>query len=290
MNFRRRAIVRFVALAVGLLLAAGAVDYWRDRQVREALHAALTPIQITNCELQRFGSTHDGGYLMCANLLKPSQAAYSYGIDGRDDWGCDVARSLQVPLRQYDCFNTTAPSCEGVAAQFHAECVGPARATIDGRPFDTMANHIVRNGDSGKRLVMKMDVEGAEWRSLVSAPDHVLEAIDQLAVEFHRVEDRAYLETIDRLNLFFYVAHYHHNNYECRPGFEPFAGPVFEVLFVNKRIAVANPWVTAWGASPLDAPNDPGRGDCQAEPQRSEPDRIARWLLRKVRGAAELLR
>jgi hypothetical protein len=286
----RRAIARIVVAAAVLLVVAGAIDYRRDRQVREALYAALTPIQIINCDLQRFGSRHDGGYLMCGNLLHRSQAAYSYGIDGNDDWGCEVAGPLNIPLHQYDCFNTTAPACSAAAPRFHAECVGPATATIDGRAFDTIASQIVENGDSGKRLVVKMDVEGAEWQSLLAAPDHVLEAIDQLAIEFHRVEDRAFVETITRLTQFFYVAHYHHNNYECRPGFEPFAGPVFEVLLVNTRMAVANPWVTAWASSPLDAPNNPNLGDCQDQPRRSEPERIVRWLRRKARGLADRLR
>ena len=283
--------MRIVAVAVVLLVAGGALDYWRDRQVREALYQALTPIQITNCQLQRFGSANDGGYLMCGNLLKPSQAAYSYGIDGRDEWGCDIAGPLNMPLHQYDCFNLNAPRCtNSVVPQFHAECVGPERATIEGRPFDTIANQIAANGDTGKRLVVKMDVEGSEWQSLVSAPDHVLEAIDQLAVEFHGVDDGEYLPTVRRLTQFVYVAHYHHNNFECRPGFDPFAGRVFEVLMVNKRIAVANPWVTAWEPSPLDAPNDPNAADCQIEPQRPEANRIVQWMRRKTRGVMDRLR
>lgn len=281
-------------MAAGLflvLLLAGGIDYWRDREVRESLFAALAPTHLTNCQLQRFGGPNDGGYLMCGNLLKPGQAVYSYGIDGNDAWGCDVAGPLNIPLHQYDCFNTTAPRCSGNAVpQFHAECVGPARATIEGRPFDTIAAQIEKNGDTGKRLIMKMDVEGSEWQSLATAPDHVLNAIDQLAIEFHRVEDRAYLETTARLNQFFYVAHVHHNNYECRPGFEPFAGPVFEALLVSKRMAVANPWVDARGPSPLDAPNNPAFADCQSPPGGSEPRRVARWVYRKMRGAFEVFR
>ena len=285
MNQARRLAVRIVASLFLVLVLAAGIDYWRDRDVREALYAALAPTQITNCTLQRFGGPNDGGYLMCGNLLKPAQAVYSYGIGGEDAWGCDVAGTLNLPLHQYDCFNTAAPRCSGAAVpQFHAECVGPERATVEGRAFDTLANQIDKNGDTGKRLILKMDVEGTEWQSLVTAPDHVLNAIDQLAIEFHRVEDRAYLDTAARLNEFFYVAHVHHNNYECRPGFEPFAGPVFEALLVNKRMAVSNPWVDARGPSPLDAPNNPAVADCQAPPQGSEPRRIARWLYRKMRG------
>jgi hypothetical protein len=289
-RFNGRAVLRGATVIAVLLAAAVAIVYWRDRQVREALHAAVTPVRITNCQLQRFGGGNDGGYLMCANLLEPSQSAYSYGIAGDDAWGCAVAGPLEIPLHQYDCSNTTAPDCSSASPQFHAECVGPAPATIDGRPYDTVANQVARNGDTGKRLVVKMDVEGSEWQSLLVTPDHILEAIDQIAIEFHRVEDRAFLDTVERLKQFFYVAHYHQNNYECLSGFDPFPGPVFEVLMVNKRIAVANPWETAWGPTPLDAPNNPNLPDCQHEPRRSEPGRFSRWIGRKVRGVVNRYR
>ena len=298
-----RLAARVLAAAIALALVAGGVQYWRKRQVREALYAALTPVQITNCTLARFGNVNDGGYLMCANLMAAAQSGYSYGINGEDAWGCDVAAHTRIPIHQYDCFNTTVPACRGdhpttqsprrggpAATIFHPECVGPERATIENRPFDTIAGHVQANGDIGKRLVMKMDVEGAEWRSLAAAPDYVLEAIDQLAVEFHRVDEAHFVAAAERLNLFFYVAHVHQNNYDCRPGYDPFPGPVFEVLFVNKRIAVANPWVEARGPSALDAPNAPGLPDCQEPPDASEPRRVARWIRRYAGAAINLVR
>jgi hypothetical protein len=287
---RRRPAIAVAAVGVFIAIVAAGIEYWRTRQIREALYDALAPVRVTNCELQRFGNANDGGYLMCGNLMAPAQAAYSYGIDGRDEWGCDVAGPRNLPLHQYDCFNTDAPRCNsGAAPRFHPECVGPEPALIDGRSFDTLANQINKNGHGGLRLVMKMDVEGSEWQSLLTAPDDVLDAIDQLAIEFHRVDDRGYLETAARLNRFFHVAHYHHNNYECRPGFEPFAGPVFELLLVNKRIAETDTSMRARAPSPLDAPNNPALADCQTPPGGSEPRRIARWLTRKARGLAWLL-
>ena len=286
MNRARRLAARVAVVIVVVVVVAGAIEYRRDRRIREALYAALAPVAITNCELKRFGSVNDGGYLMCANLLAPAQSIYSYGIGGADDWGCDVAGKLQVPLHQYDCFISDAPRCKtGITPLFHAECVGPGRATADGRAFDTLANQIEENGDTGKRLIVKMNVKGNEWASLLAAPDHVLNATDQLVVEFYGVEDRAFLDTAARLNQFFYVARVHHNNYQCRPGFEPFAGPVFEALLVSKRLAVANPWVDGRRPSALDAPNNPVAADCQAPLAASEPRRMARWLYRKMLGA-----
>ena len=68
---------------------------------REALYALLRPVALSNCQLQRFGETHDGGYLMCANLLEGVQSGYSYGISGYDQWGCDISTRHNVPVHQY---------------------------------------------------------------------------------------------------------------------------------------------------------------------------------------------
>ena len=44
-------------------------------------------------------------------------------------------------------------------------------AAEEGRLFDTVQNQLAKNGDANKRLVVKMDVEGAEWNSLLHASD-----------------------------------------------------------------------------------------------------------------------
>lgn len=41
----------------------------REARLRESLFAMLQPVALTNCQLERFGERHDGGYLMCGNLL-----------------------------------------------------------------------------------------------------------------------------------------------------------------------------------------------------------------------------
>lgn len=276
-----RLAIRALVLIFVVALIAGGILYWRARQVREQLWAAFTPVQITNCELERVGPKNDGGYLLCGNLLQDAKSTYSYGIAGSDPWGCVIQSKLNLPLHQYDCFDTTVPLCPGnPPANFHAECIGPKRETLEGRPYDTLANQVEKNGDAGKHLIVKMDVEGSEWESLATAPDQVLNDIDQLTAEFHDVEADGVLETAARLSQFFVVAHVHQNNYACLPGFEPFPGPIFEALLVNKRIAKANPSVVVRGVLPIDSPNSPNSRDCQASPGGSEPQRFYSWLRR----------
>jgi hypothetical protein len=230
--------------------------------VRQALLAEIQPVKLANCELRRFGEANDGGYLLCGNLLSGVEGAYSYGISGYDGWGCDLSRLLKVTVHQYDCFDLTRPVCEGGRTVFHGECIGTATAVADGRPYDTLERQIAGNGDASRRLVVKMDVEGAEWASFIEAPAEVLDRIDQLAVEFHGSGDPRYLAAMRRLKEFFYVAHLHWNNYSCSDDHRPFPAWAYEVLLVNKRIGVPDPAGAVTLPHPLDRPNDPGRPEC----------------------------
>lgn len=240
-------------------------------QYRQALFDMLQPVGLSNCELKRFGERHDGGYLMCANLLGGAQAGYSYGISGYDKWGCDIAKAANVSVHQYDCFNTDRPWCWRGTTIFHEECVGDATETREGRLFDSVKNQFAKNGDSGKRIVLKIDVEGAEWDTFLAMPDETFEQIDQMAVEFHWeegsefgwVQDERYPRAVRRLKEFFEVAHIHFNNWSCVGDLAPFTAFAYEVLFVSKRLAVVDPTRRAAGLHPQDSRNNAWRPDCQ---------------------------
>jgi hypothetical protein len=253
---------------VSLNRRAAAQAEEEKRQAGQRLFDEVQPVALKNCQLERFGEENDGGYLMCANLLNDVQSGYSYGISGYDQWGCDISTRRSIPVHQYDCFNLTRPSCPGGVTIFHEECVGATAQTLDGRFFDSIPGQIAKNGDSGKHLVIKIDVEGAEWDSFAATPDDVLQRIDQLAVEFHLVNDFyaihdvKYLDVVRRLKQFFHVANLHFNNYGCTPGVEPFTTWAFEVLFVNKRLDAVDPSRAAAHPHPLDARNNPEKADC----------------------------
>src|ERR1043166_713880 len=157
-----------IALAVAGVVAIGdLVHRATERKVRKAILAELQPVALKNCTFKRFGSANDGGYLMCENLIEPLDAAYSYGIGPNDDWGCEVSRRYHVPVHQYDCFDPARPICNGGTFVFHDECVGDRTGYRGSRFFYTLENQISNNGDSGRRLIIKMDIEGAEWDSLL---------------------------------------------------------------------------------------------------------------------------
>jgi hypothetical protein len=265
---KRRWIVSAVVLAAVVVGATQARDVYRWkalRGLRTDLLAAIRPVRLANCTTKRFGDADDGGYLLCENLAGQARSVYSYGIDGRDQWGCDVARAYHLPVHQYDCFNPKRPLCEGAVFDFHDACVGPAPARLDDREFDSVTNHIAANGDASKHLLMKVDVEHAEWDAFAATPDSTFENIDQLVVEFHGLDEPRYLDVIEKLKKTFHIANVHFNNYACMWWSRPFPSLAYELLFVNKRLGVLDP-AHPWAAypNPLDAPNKPSARDCQS--------------------------
>ena len=234
-------------------------------RLRESLFAELQPVALKNCVVKRFGEPHDGGYLLCANLLHGVRSGYSYGISGYDGWGCEISKTLKIQVHQYDCFNLQEPACTGGKTTFHGECVGGEPSTDGaGRSFETLEHQFAKNGDAGRHVVMKIDVEGAEWDTFLKTPDSLLQRIDQLAVEFHGSGKPRSLEVVKKLKRIFYVANLHFNNYSCTTHTPPFPAWAYEVLFVNKALGVLDPARTPPVSHAANAPNNPDLDDCQA--------------------------
>jgi hypothetical protein len=200
---------------------------------------------------------------MCANLVDGVQSAYSYGIQTEDNWGCQLSREAKVTIHQYDCFTPDRPTCEGGSYVFHDECIGDTAATIEGNLFDTLTNQIAKNGDSDKRLIVKMDIEGAEWESLLATPDEVLARIDQLPMELHGTEGPRFVELVRKLKKHFHLVNLHFNNSACSISVAPFPSEAYQVLWVNKRLADVDPTAPFPApSSPENARDFPLRPDC----------------------------
>lgn len=234
------------------------------RAIRQAILDELRPVALKNCTVKRYGSKNDGGYLMCENLVAGTEGLYSYGIAEEDNWGCEVSAQVALPVHQYDCFTDQRPRCKSARPIFHDECIGPKAEKVKGKPFDTLANHIARNGHSGKRVIVKMDVEDSEWDSLMATPDEVLERIDQLPIEFHGANEQRFLDTIRKLKRTFHVVSLHFNNHACTPDAAPLPAWAYQALLVNKRLGELDP--TRPGRQPGSPPDAPDSPDLKSWP------------------------
>jgi hypothetical protein len=264
----RSTIVLAALVVIALLLAVWREGELRRAAIRQTLFAEVQPVELRNCDFQRFGEAHDGGYLLCGNLLEQIEAGYSYGIAGYDGWGCDVSSRFDVLVHQYDCYDVRRTACETGRVLFHEECVAGAPRVVEQRVFDTLASQILRNGDHRRRLVVKIDIEGSEWESLAAAPLEVLDRIDQLAMELHGVDESHFVDVVRKLKQVFYVAHLHFNNWSCMEGIAPFPAWAVEILLVNKRIGELDPTRVPRLPRPLDAPSTARRPDCQTLERR----------------------
>jgi hypothetical protein len=266
----RKTIIVFIGILLIVDIAMMGYPYYKEYKsayLRKRLFSELKSVALDNCILKRFGDAHDGGYLMCENLMREVKSAYSYGIGGRDQWGCDVSRQYDLLVHEYDCFDTRKPLCDGGKLIFHEECIGEKYFLSDKKLFDHLKNQVAKNRDDHRKLLVKMDVEGSEWDAFWATPDEILNDIDQLVVEFHGVDQLKYIQVLKKLKRLFYLVNVHYNNYSCGNQMQPVPAWAYEVLFVNKRIAkLAKAQPASYRHSPLDSPNNPSVRDCQVLP------------------------
>jgi len=264
-RIRSAALFSALALSICGTASAGAAEPL-DEAGRTAFLAELQPVTLKNCTLKRFGSANDGGYLVCDNLSDGVQSGYSYGVGPNDQMGCDISKRYHVTVHEYDCFDPARPKCEGGVFKFHNECLAPrAMRDKNHRVFDSLQNQFAKNGDTGKRLFVKIDIEGAEWEALLATPDAVLERIDQIPMEMHVFKGVTplHLQVIKKLKKLFYVVNLHYNNFACNPTMKPLRGTAFEVLLVNKRLGELDASAPQPAPmSPLNAPDKPDAPEC----------------------------
>jgi len=227
--------------AAGILLLMGGClgrETPAQREWNGQILQLIKPVKLNDCTIKRFGSDGDGGYLACSEAPVPVEGVYSYGIQGRDELGCDVATHLNAQLFQFDPFDRRAPNCEAVTPRFFTEGVGDKKF-IDSskRKFDTIESHIKQNGQTGKVLFLKMDVEGAEWESLAVTPDPILDQFQQIVLEIHwlvNMKNDKIKPVLSRLKSMFHIVHVHANDGTCLPGWS-IPSDVMEVTYANKR-------------------------------------------------------
>jgi hypothetical protein len=225
----------------------------------------LTPWDVAGCGKIRIGAAADGGYVML-DRLRPDQPVFSYGV------GPDSSFDAEMAARGHRVFmfdHTVQGPAGGIppGAQFTKEGVGPVPAPE--RRLDTVENHLRRHGCLGRRdLILKMDVEGAEWPVLATLPDAVLDGFEQIVVELHGfqalAEDglRAVIQAaLARLNGRFTLCHVHGN---AHAGIRLAEGvpvlPALEATYVRTDL-VERTQSRMLFPTPLDRSNKPGTRD-----------------------------
>ena len=190
-----------------------------------------------NISFDRIGRDNDGGYIML-NEFSKGKIAYSFGISGDVSWDADMVS------RGYDIFmyDHTIDELPQNNNHFHWCKLGVADSINHSSDLDTLENIIKKNGhDNEKHMILKMDVEGAEWGALQLTNSETLNKFDQMVFEFHdcvKTKNRElYLDILKKISKTHQCVHVHINNYSkiyMVNGIN--FGDCIEVTFVNKNM------------------------------------------------------
>ncbi len=200
------------------------------------LHSILRVYSVSDGDrYERIGRNNDGGYVMRIPL-SGKNIAYSFGISNDVSWDSGMAE------RGYDVYmyDHTINKLPYDCAKFHWEKIGiSGENKID---VMTMEEILARNGHTKENgMVLKMDVEGAEWDFLRTVSGTVLEQFDQIVLELHDLGNpqkrKDILEGIEKLCASHNCIHIHGNNsgrvFYCERYITP---ETLEVTFLKKSI------------------------------------------------------
>lgn len=221
----------------------------------------------TSCkQFNRLGEAHDGGYLTCMDSLTDGhvKAAYSMGVEQHDKWSDDVYKLLKVPVNQFDC-TVSGPANKCPTCHFYKACLKApdGGGAITGKTSWTMAEALQKSGQQyskSRSLLMKMDIEGAEWPILAAGGD-IFKKFDQLIFEFHWLNNETahaqYYKAMSNLQTNgFRVAHIHGNNNAGMYTKGGYSIPnVIEVTLLSQNPALAT--CKGQDYSPLNSTNIP---------------------------------
>ncbi|MDR1233179.1 MAG: hypothetical protein LBJ75_02890 [Puniceicoccales bacterium] len=225
----------------------------------------FAPKNVVDKNLVRIGRDYDGGYIMVDDFSK-CDAAYSFGISQDVSWDLDIAKR-GIDVFMYD------HTIEGLPLQnghFHFFKTGICGTSGEDTNLKTFEEILTANGHmTNKNLILKIDVEGAEWESFSKTPSETIENFAQIVVEFHGVDNvcdenkfNAMLNVFEKLNTTHQVVHVHANNYGT---FDIIGGiplpNTFEITYLRKR---DNQFVSSHKCYPvqnLDMPNNPNAAD-----------------------------
>ncbi len=230
--------------------------------VIEAL-SLLTPFDIDRPKI-RIGPNTDGGYIF-VNDISAHQIIISYGI------GREYRFDIEMAERGHDVymFDHTIEAIQAENKKLHFFREGVAGRTDISQNLFSIKDHLHRHQIRGDRLILKMDIDGAEFDALEAVPDDTLDRFEQIVLEVHWLNNLVDLAFRDRfrrifrrINSAFTLFHVHANNWDGPNGLAIVAGipvsTVLELSYVRSASVHRLPSQTLYPTA-LDYPNLQGK-------------------------------
>jgi hypothetical protein len=194
----------------------------------------VSPVK-THHPLIRIGGGNDGGYLLPDDLTD-IKACFSPGIADSATFELDLA-NMGIPSFMADYSVNQAP-VQSPLFHFQKKFIGLSNDSVYMTLGDWVASCAPVNGD----LILQMDIEGAEYGSIIATNSDILTRFRIIVIEFHDLDNLFYKYSFhlmklafDKLLTIFAVVHIHPNNYSQpirHGGIE--IPPLLEFTFLRK--------------------------------------------------------
>lgn len=231
----------------------------RDLAAAKAVLRRFRPVTAT-APLVRLGGDADGGYLLPDDFAG-IVAAFSPGVDDKVSFDLDVV-ARGIPSFLMDASVDGLPVSHPLL-RFEGAFLG-ART---GRGTVSLEDWVRREAPEQGDLLLQMDIEGAEFAVLASAPEAVLRRFRMIVIEFHQFHEvfdsrwRArVMPVLEKLERHFVPVHLHHNNHAALWEAQGMTFPrVFEVTYLRRDRGFEDREPVL--PHPLDQPNVPEMPD-----------------------------
>lgn len=167
--------------------------------------------KVLGYELVRIGRDYDGGYVFLDDFERTS-LAYSFGIS--DDVSCDMGlaeRGIEVW-----CFDHTIDYLPQYKKGLHFIKNGIAGKDMESEKLLSIETILKNNNHlNSKDIILKMDVEGAEYDFIQTISTEVINKFSQMTFEFHEIlslPKEKILSTFEKINRTHQAIWCHANN------------------------------------------------------------------------------
>lgn len=230
------------------------------REIFVRLVKPLAPFEAVGVPKKRFGGPLDGGYVMLDDF-EGIAGVYSMGIGREISWDLAMAQ-LRLPVFQFDHSIDKLPYFHPLF-HFEKKRIGARANAADGT--ESIDSIVRRHGHENKDLILKIDVELAEWDILAKIDPEVLRNFRQIAIEIHGftmlLPDKGWIEratrAIGNLTRFHKVVHVHANTTSRLFCSDNLVIPDMLEFTLAREDAYSLRESYEFFPGPLDRPNDP---------------------------------
>ncbi|MDP2354557.1 MAG: FkbM family methyltransferase [Beijerinckiaceae bacterium] len=233
----------------------------QQARIRRVL-SLLTPQEVIGSNKIRIGRQNDGGYVLIDEERR-TRVCYSFGIGLDASWDYEMAIRGAI-VYQYD-HNLAKPPQQHPSFRFYSIGVGP----VSHGNIKTIQDLIAENGHATEdQMILKMDIEGAEWDILDQVSLPLLKQFVQIIVELHGMSEmrsKTWCARAERvllkLSQSHVPVHVHGNNFSLFDVVEGIPVPqVVEVTFA-RRSSYSTRAGSVRFPTDIDQPNNPDVAD-----------------------------